>query len=204
MPSTLRISSLALIAALLLPAAAEAQGSARTYLEERHEEVNEILRQDAETDAARERRTTRLTRLLNQLLDYRGVSEAALGDHWEAHTEEERTQFVDLLRRLVERNYETNLARILEFEVTYDDERRRGDSTTVTTQARSRSQRRQPPVEIEYTMRNTGGQWRVFDVTTDGVSMVRNYREQFSRIIDRDGWSELISRMQRRLEEDQG
>ena len=53
-------------------------------------------------------------------------------------------------------------------------------------------------------MGRTGRHWRVSDVTTDGVSMVRNYREQFNRIIDRDGWDELISRMQRRLEEDQG
>ncbi len=208
MPSTLRIALAALLTGLLLPsllpASALAQRSARTYLEERHEAVNRILRQSADSDRARQQRSARLTQLLNELLDYRGVSEAALADHWAERSEEERTLFVNLLRRLVERNYETNLERILEFEVSYDEERTRGESTTVTTMARSRTHRRQPPVEIQYTMRNAQGRWRVFDVTTDGVSMVRNYREQFNRIIDRDGWDELISRMQRRLEEDQG
>ena len=50
-------------------------------------------------------------------------------------------------------------------------------------------------------MVQSGGDWRVVDVTTDGVSMVQNYRSQFNRIIDREGWAELISRMERRLEQ---
>lgn len=201
---TLLASFVALAAALLVSPAAQAQGTARAFLEARHEEVNGILREEASTDAARQRRSERLNRILNDLLDYEGLSEAALGEHWAARSEEERTRFVSLLRQLVERNYESNLERILEYEVSYDDERARGDRTLVTTSARSRTQRRQPPVEIEYTLRRDGRRWRVVDVTTDGVSMVRNYRDQFGRIIARDGWAELIARMERRLEENRG
>ncbi|MCB9591191.1 MAG: ABC transporter substrate-binding protein [Sandaracinaceae bacterium] len=204
MHRTLFASLVALAAALCLPHVAAAQGTARAFLEAKHEEVNGILRQEVSTDAARTRRSAQLTRILNDLLDYDALSEAALSDHWEARSPEERTQFVALLRQLVERNYENNLERILEFEVEYGDERARGDRTLVTTSARSRTQRRQPPVEIEYTLRRDGRRWRVVDVTTDGVSMVRNYRDQFNRIITRDGWAELISRMERRLEDDHG
>lgn len=193
-----------LCAALLAPASVDAQGSARTYLERRHQEVSRILRDDQDSPAASRRRTQRLTRILSELLDYAALSEAALGEHWSARSEEERAQFVSLLRQLVERNYENNLERILDYEVSYDDEQRRGERTTVTTSARSRLQRRQPPVEIEYTLDQRGGPWRVIDVRTDGVSMVDNYRSQFGRIIERDGWAELIARMQRRLEEGAG
>lgn len=194
----------AIVIPAVCPSTGAAQGSAQTYLERRHQEVNRILRQDANTDAARRRRTRRLTRILNGLLDYAALAEAALGDHWSERSVEEREHFVALLRQLVERNYENNLERILEYEVSYDDEQRRGEHTLVTTTARSRTQRRQPPVEIEYTLRRTSGQWRVVDVRTEGVSMVDNYRNQFNRIIDRDGWAELIARMERRLEEGAG
>jgi len=71
----------------------------------------------------------------------------------------------------------------------------------VHTEARSRAQRRQPPVAIDYTVHQAGGGYKVVDVTTDGVSLVQNYRNQFHRIITRDGWPELIERMQHRLEE---
>lgn len=203
MTRPLLVSVVAFAAALSITPSARAQ-SARAFLEAQHEEVNGILRQEAATDAARQRRTERLTALLNELLDYEGLSQAALGEHWGARSPEERTQFVALLRQLVERNYEGNLERILEYEVSYDAERARGEQTIVTTSARSRAQRRQPPVEIEYTLRRDGRRWRVIDVSTDGVSMVRNYHDQFHRIISRDGWAELIARMERRLEENRG
>lgn len=189
---------------LLLPARAGAQSSARRYLEQKHEAVNRILRREANSDAARQRRDRQLTRILNGLLDYEGLSRAALAEHWEERSEAERERFVDLLRQLVERNYQGNLERILDYEISYDDETRRGDRTIVTTSARSRTERRQPPVEIEYTLVRSGGDYRVVDVRTDGVSMVQNYRNQFHRIIDRDGWDELIARMERRLAEDSG
>jgi phospholipid transport system substrate-binding protein len=172
---------------------------ASAFLEGRHEEVNRLLRQPANDDAARQRRSERLTRMLSDLLDYQELSRRALGDQWTQRSEAERQQFVTLLRQLVERNYETNLERTLEYEVTYDRESRRGELTVVHTTARSRTQRRQPPVAIDYVMRSADGSWRVVDVSTDGVSMVDNYRSQFSRIISREGWNELIARMQRRL-----
>ena len=50
-------------------------------------------------------------------------------------------------------------------------------------------------------MIRVGNEWKVVDVATDGVSMVENYRSQFNRIITRDGWDELLTRMQRRLEQ---
>ncbi|MCZ7683184.1 MAG: ABC transporter substrate-binding protein [Sandaracinaceae bacterium] len=198
----IRLYALSWLLATLVPmASASAQDGARAYLERQHEEVNRILRQPAANDAARQRRSERLRTLLNGLLDYPELSRRALGEHWEARSEAERQQFVDLLRQLVERNYEGNLERILDFEVTYERESRRGDLTVVHTSARSRTQRRQPPVAIDYAMRRVDGTWRVVDVTTDGVSMVDNYRSQFHRIISRDGWDELIARMQRRLEQ---
>lgn len=201
-----RLPKIAVFALLLalIPSAGSAQSSARRYLEQKHDEVNRLLRREANTDAARERRTTRLNRILGGLLDYDALSQAALRDHWEGRSTAQREQFVSLLRQLVERNYQGNLERILDYEVSYDDETRRGDRTIVTTSARSRSQRRQPPVEIEYTLIRSGGEYRVVDVRTDGVSMVENYRNQFNRIIDRDGWDELITRMERRLNDDAG
>jgi phospholipid transport system substrate-binding protein len=56
-------------------------------------------------------------------------------------------------------------------------------------------------VAIDYAMHLRDGTWRVVDVSTDGVSMVDNYRSQFNRIITSDGWGELVARMQRRLEQ---
>lgn len=186
----------------VLSSGAEAQttGPATRYLRQRNDDVIRILRRDATTDAARAQRSQDVTRILSDLLDYEELSRRALGPHWDQHTEAERREFVDLLRQLVERNYESNLERLLEFEVSYTGETTNADGTVVRTEARSRTERRQPPVEITYTLHLQGTSWRVFDVVTDGVSLVRNYRNQFNRIITESGWPELIRRMRDRLQ----
>ncbi len=190
--------ALAPLAGLASPASAQT-GPATRYLRQRNDEVTRLLRREASTDAARAQRSQEVTRILSDLLDYEELSRRALGPHWEGHTEAERREFVDLLRQLVERNYEANLERVLDFEVSYTAEATNADGTVVTTQARSRAERRQPPVEITYTLHLQGTAWRVFDVVTDGVSLVRNYRNQFNRIITEHGWPELIRRMRDRL-----
>jgi phospholipid transport system substrate-binding protein len=185
---------------LWLAAPASAQtGPATRYLRQRNEEVARLLRREATTDAARAQRSQEVTRILSDLLDYEELSRRSLGTHWDGRTEAQRREFVDLLRQLVERNYEANLERVLDYEINYTAETTGADGTVVTTEARSRVERRQPPVEITYTLHLQGSSWRVFDVVTDGVSLVRNYRNQFNRIITEHNWDELIRRMRDRL-----
>lgn len=182
------------------PTSAEAQsGPATRYVQQRNEEVLRLLRRDATTDAARAQRSQEVTRILSDLLDYQELSHRALANHWDGLTEAQRREFVDLLRQLVERNYQQNLEHVVDFDISYESERASADGTVVTTSARSRTERRQPPVEIAYTMHLQGSAWRVFDVVTDGVSLVRNYRNQFNRIITEHNFDELIRRMRDRL-----
>ncbi|MDH3728739.1 MAG: ABC transporter substrate-binding protein [Myxococcales bacterium] len=48
-------------------------------------------------------------------------------------------------------------------------------------------------------MRPAGDDWKVFDVFTDEVSLVKNYKRQFRRVIKDEGWSGLIGRMEKKL-----
>ncbi len=178
---------------------AQADGPATRYLRQRHEEVSRILRRPAASDATRAERSREVTRILSDLLDYDELSRRSLGSHWAAQSEADRREFTSLLRQLVERSYEQNLERVVDFEVRYVGETVASDEATVRTEARSRVERRQPPVEIAYALHQDGSSWRVFDVVTDGVSLVRNYRNQFNRIISEHGFAELLRRMRDRL-----
>ena len=137
--------------------------------------------------------------MVSELLDLEELSRLALRDHWESRTPEQRAEFVSLLRRLVQEQYERNLERTMNYTVTYDGADVRGQVVTVRTLARSGTNGRAPAVSIDYQMKKVGNVWRVFDIATDGVSLVRNYRTQFNRIITRDGWDALIARMRDRL-----
>lgn len=198
MSRLLRFAVLSFLVAGLLPLApASAQsGPASRFLKRKHAQAERVLRRPAGPA-----RSEALRSIIGGLLDYEAVSREALGDTWEERSEEERAEFVSLLRQLVERSYQQNLQRTLDYEVRWGGESPRGDAVLVQTTARSRENRRTPEVTIEYRMERRGNGWVVVDVVTDGVSMVRNYRNQFARIIRRDGWDGLMSRMRSRLEQ---
>lgn len=174
--------------------AAAQNKDAEAFLKARHQNVQKILEHTAKDTVGDE-----LSKEIGNFLDYETLSQRALVDHWGDHSEAERTEFVSLLKQLVERNYRKNLRSTLGLEIKYEGSTAQSDDIVVKTVAKSKTNKRQPAVEISYTMHQASGAWRVVDITTDGVSMVRNYRGQFNRIIRKDGWPELIRRMKDRL-----
>lgn len=202
---SLNASAVLLIILCLLgvPLAAAAE-SAEAFLKKRHDAVTRVLKSGARTDAETKKRDDRLAELLGDLLDYPELSKRALGAHWEARSEAERQEFMSLLRGLVDRSYQKNLERTLGYELRYLGEEPSADAIVVRTSARSRKNRREPEVTIEYRVRKTEAGFRVFDIVTDGVSMVDNYRSQFHRIIAKESWSGLLQRMRSRLESNDG
>jgi phospholipid transport system substrate-binding protein len=48
---------------------------------------------------------------------------------------------------------------------------------------------------------NTEGQWKMYDVNVDGISLVTNYRSSFAADIKRDGLDALIERLAERSSE---
>ena len=193
--------SVALFAVSASTAFAQAQ-NAETFLRDRHQAVERILSRAARTDAGRSRRQTELDSALEGLLDYDALAEAALVDHWSGLQPAQRTEFVGLLRQLVQRSYRNNLESTRDFVIRYTGTDTRGQSHIVHTTARSRTNGRAPEVGIDYELRQNGASWKVTDVVTDGVSLVRNYRSQFHRIVQRDGWDALIRRMRERSQSD--
>lgn len=195
-----RVLSIASFVLLILPAMAAAQGGPATrYVRQRNEEVDHLL-----STPASPTRDQQITAILTDLLDFAELSRRALGSHWTTLTPAQQTEFSGLLQQLVERNYRDNLEHIREYQVTYTGEETTADGVVVHMSARSRASRREEPFEINYSMHLVGSSWRVYDVVTNGSDLVRNYQQQFNRIITRDGFDALLTRMRDRLAHPEG
>jgi phospholipid transport system substrate-binding protein len=200
-----RFLSLVVVLALSFASSARAEdATALGFLQERHKVVREILKQKATTPEQNQKRNQGLDKEIQALLNFEELSKRSLDQHWAGLQEAQRKEFVDLLRQLIQRNYQKNLESTLEFSIKYEAEQPTKDGVLVKTRARSKTNRRAPEVSIDYTLSGSAGSWKVFDVITDGVSLVENYRSQFNRIIRRDGWSSLIDRMRKSLSTEDG
>ncbi|APR82323.1 ABC-type transport system protein [Minicystis rosea] len=138
--------------------------------------------------------------LFDEMLDYQGITEASLGSEWAARSDAEKAQFGDLLKQLVRKGYERNLKKILNFDVEYLGEEAEGSAVLVKTKSKSKNaDARAEPVEIVFKMIQKDGKWKVTDIVTEGVSLVGSYRSQFTKIVKKDGFPALITKMKEKL-----
>ncbi len=174
--------------------AAEA-AEAEAFIKTKHNKVRAVLRKPDTPKRGQE-----LTQLLGEFLDYERLAELSLAAEWDKRSKKELDHFVSLLRQLVERQYQRNMESTLDYKVRWVGTEAIDEGVKVKSSASSVSKKRQPPITIDYSMSRSGKEWKVFDIFTDDVSLVRNYKRQFRRVIKEEGWKGLIDRMEKKLD----
>jgi len=130
--------------------------------------------------------------------DTQEMAKRTLGVHWSTRTAEEQAEFTQLFTDLVEKSYRQTLDRYTQdVKVTYDQERIESPFAEVDTHLTSPAQHE--PIAITYRLHTVGDQWLIYDMVIANVSLVRNYRAQFERILGKSGYRELIETIKRKL-----
>jgi len=179
-------------------------------LKAKNGEVDRLLRQKVLSGSAEEKKVKdEIKSLAGTLFDYAELAKRSLADHWTKLSPIQRSEFVTTLRELIERNYVRQLRTNLDYSVSYRNEEVSGQEATVTSIVKVKTQGKATDAEIIYRMKRPetpeasgpNGSWLVYDVITDEVSLVRNYRTQFGKIIAEKSYDELIKKMKSKLVE---
>jgi phospholipid transport system substrate-binding protein len=190
---------------MLLPSlalAAGAPGGPMSTLKQKNGEVDRLLRQKVEKGTPAEtKQKDEIKQMAATLLDYDELAKKALAAHWDKLTPAQQKEFVSTLRELIERNYVKQLRSNLDYQVQYKNEEAEGDQATVTTVVKVNSSGKKTDAEIVYKMKKATDGWHVWDVITDEVSLVRNYKTQFNKIITEQSYDALIKKMKSKLKE---
>lgn len=124
--------------------------------------------------------------------DFSEMTKRSLGSHWDSLGSAEQREFVDAFTQRVLRAYGRSVRASGDEKVQYARELRDGDLATVETKVISGSGDELP---IAYQLHDVSGQWKVYDVVIDQVSMVSNYRAQFDRVIAKSSVKELLQKI---------
>ncbi len=141
----------------------------------------------------------KIAAIFDEMIDYSALAEASLGTEWSARTDAEKKEFGDLLKQLVRKAYEKNLKKTLNYTIDYVSEETKDSATLVKTKAKSKTDAREEAIEIIYKMVQKDSKWRVNDISTEGVSLVSSYKSQFTKIIKKDGFPALITKMKDKI-----
>ena len=185
----------AALLALLLPLVAAAEQSPRQMVEQISDQLLHLLTSDSgrlATDP--EAVYGAADRIIAPHVDFDRVGRLVLGKYWRRATPEQRQRFIAEFRRLVVRSYSTAFNDFGDWTIRYlpvrlsEDGRRAVVRTRVTRPGAE-------PVEVSYHMHRPGGRWLAYDVKVDGISLITNYRNSFSREIRQAGVEGLIRKL---------
>ncbi len=130
------------------------------------------------------------------------VSKLVLGRHWRTASSAERTRFAKEFKNLLIRTYASALFDYTgREEMTFRPLHLTGEErTTVVRTDVKLPNVRAIPVNYKF-FRVDSGEWKIFDVTINGISLVTNYRASYSRIIETEGLDTLIRRLEKKREQ---
>jgi phospholipid transport system substrate-binding protein len=127
--------------------------------------------------------------------DFERMSIWVLGKNWRSADKAQQQQFTNEFRNLLVRTYAKAL-------LEYTDQRLRylpfhaensADKVTVKTEI---EQQGGPSIPLHYSMYlNKGGEWKVYDIKVDGISLISNYRSSFATEIRNGGIPRLLDKL---------
>jgi phospholipid transport system substrate-binding protein len=191
-----------LILFLALPVSASAQADrALDFVRTSVDRVLTILRDPAyKEESTREIQHQKLRTLVETLFDYDEISKRALGRNRKAFTPEQMDEFSDLFTRFLEKIYLDRIQDYTDEKVIYGkatilSKNKVEVETNVVTASKQ--------IPINYRVVFQREEWRGYDVLIEGVSLVRNYRSQFNKILQKKTPEDLLQQLRDKVNKEE-
>lgn len=183
-----------IVAVFLMAAlAAAAPIQASTAKETVESQVNKVLKALSEPgfrDKAKDAKIVKIRSIVNEIFDYNELSKRTLGREWAKFNAPQQSEFVKLFSELLEKTYADRLLSYSDEKVVFEKETLlREGQAEVTSNVLTADGKKIP---LDYRLIQKEGNWRVYDVIIEGISLVKNYRDQFRDILAKDSPEEVL------------
>jgi phospholipid transport system substrate-binding protein len=146
-------------------------------------------------------REQKLRSIAESHFDFAEMSRSAIGYHWKTLTPAQQAEFVPLFTNFIEDAY---LSRIESYSVEKINEQIQSSMIQFVKQTTDGPdyaevystvvlKDRKDPIPVNYLMRHDGNEWKIYDITIDNISVIANYRNQFNRVLNSDGYDKLVN-----------
>jgi len=154
------------------------------------------LLQNKEMDQATRRKEMR--KVITGRFDFRAMSQRTLATNWKKASSEQKQEFVQLFAQLIENTYIGRIEAYTDEKVDFPGEKVKGKKAVVETLILTPS----ADIPINYKVyRKKNGEWWVYDVIIEGISLISNYRSSYQEIVSKEGFDGLIAKMKDKIKE---
>jgi len=138
-------------------------------------------------------RRDRLRQIIGNRFDFPEMAKRSLGANWRRISAAEQGRFVELFTELLEKSYADQIESYDGEKIVYGREKVARDQAEVDSKIITK---KGSQVTLDYKLRSAAGDWKVYDVVIENVSLVNNYRAQFNRILAKSTFGELLRRLE--------
>lgn len=150
--------------------------------------VNILGDESLKGDANKIERREKIMTEIKKGFDFEEMSKRVLGRTWREIDDAERKRFTETMTKLLENVYLGKLEAYSGGGIEYVDEKVKGIRAQVTTIIDDGGVK----LPVHYIMSLGKHKWMVYDINIEGVSLVRNYQEQFKSILRKDKYEGLM------------
>ena len=140
-------------------------------------------------------RREKLRQTIGVRFNYTQMVKRSLAKNYKDRTDKEREEFTGLFKKLLENSYASKIENYQNETINYLDEKIKGKYALVKTQII----RKDATIDVDYKLINEGGKWTVYDFVIEEVSLIRNYRSQFSKIIKTESYGALVAKLVKKI-----
>lgn len=193
--SSFLVKMILLVPLMLGAIPANAEMSADELVKQTADDVLNTIKNDKEIQAGNQQKIFALAeeKILPNF-DFDRVCRMVLGKNWKTATPDQQAAFQKEFRSLLLRTYATALGKYRNQVIEYKPMRAEADAKNVSV----KTQILQPggqPIAVDYSLVKVDGGWKVYDIVIESVSLVTNYRSQFSNEIRTNGLDSLNKKL---------
>ena len=134
---------------------------------------------------------------IDKRFDFRAMAQRTLATNWKKASDAEKQEFTDLFGQLIQSSYVGKLEAYTNETVEYVTEKIKGRKALVETLIITAS----AEIPINYKLYSKDGNWLVYDVVIEGVSLISNYRSSYQTIVKKEGFDGLMAKMKAKIKE---
>jgi len=155
--------------------------------------VSILKNPDLQSEAKKKERREQLRAVTYPRFDFAEMAKRSLGSYWSRRTPQEQQEFVKLFSDLLESSYVDKIESYNGGKIAYTREKQDNDQAEVFTKVATK---KGEEFSINYNLHLAGGEWKVYDVVVENISLVNNYRAQFNRVLANASFDQLLRKLQ--------
>jgi phospholipid transport system substrate-binding protein len=186
---------IALLGTYFLPSKVVAAPDPTEQLRPFLQKVTDLLADPELKTFSKEEQSQRIIVVVREHFDFAEMSKRVLGEQWRALSKKEQTKFEDLFTQLLQYAYIGKIDEYSGQKVVFVRQRIRGQRAEVQTQLVDKAR----SIPVSYIMLLRDDKWMAYDVVVEGVSLIRNYMEQFKVIQQKDGYPGLVKQIEEKI-----